>query len=264
MDDLYQGALSLTDRSRRYWEWRARSYTEVNKEELADAQKNAWLHALHTHIHRHCKNRNPDSIRVLDIGTGPGFMAIIAALEGYTVSAVDFSPRMLEEARINAAAENIHSIDFRQMDAHQTSFADCSFDIIVTRNLTWSLQNPCQAYREWYRILKKGGLLLNYDANWYAYLYDEKAREAYRADRCKVKASGFKDQCIGENFDECEEIAREVPLSRLSRPAWDLQTLKDIGFINCRADEHIWQTVWNTEKKTNFSATPLFEIRARK
>ena len=47
---------------------------------------------------------------------------------------------------------------------------DGSFDVIVTRNLTWNLEEPQKAYQEWCRVLKKGGILLNFDAGWYNYL----------------------------------------------------------------------------------------------
>ena len=36
--------------------------------------------------------------------------------------------------------------------------------MIVSRNLTWNLPHPEMAYKEWLRVLKKGGRLLNFDA----------------------------------------------------------------------------------------------------
>ena len=36
-------------------------------------------------------------------------------------------------------------IDFQQMDAQKLNFPDEKFDVIVTRNLTWNLENPQQA-----------------------------------------------------------------------------------------------------------------------
>ena len=58
-------------------------------------------------------------------------------------------------------------ITYCQMDASHLAFADETFDAVVSRNLTWNLEDPEQAYKEWMRVLKKGGILLNYDANWY-------------------------------------------------------------------------------------------------
>ena len=46
------------------------------------------------------------------------------------------------------------------MDSHQLSFDDNTFDLLINRNVTWTLYDPEQAYKEWYRVLKPGGRLL--------------------------------------------------------------------------------------------------------
>lgn len=45
-------------------------------------------------------------------------------------------------------------------------FADETFDVVISRNLTWTLPNAEHAYGEWMRVLKTGGVLLNFDANY--------------------------------------------------------------------------------------------------
>jgi len=35
--------------------------------------------------------------------------------------------------------------------------------IVVARNVTWNLPHPDKAYAEWLRIIRPGGLILNYD-----------------------------------------------------------------------------------------------------
>ena len=92
-------------------------------------------------------------MRVLDVGTGPGFYAIILAERGYRVTAVDFSEQMLAEARQNAGSLG-EKIRFLRMDAHSLDLPDESFDAVVTRNLTWNLTDPVRAYREWKRVLR--------------------------------------------------------------------------------------------------------------
>ncbi len=149
------------------------------------------------------------------------------------------------------------------MNTEALCFADASFDAVVSRNLTWNLPHPEQAYSEWVRVLRPGGLLLNFDANWYAYLLDETARAAYEQDRANSAERGVGDQNIGENFDVMEDIARRVPLSGIRRPEWDLKQLSGLG-LHAEADEEIWQSVWSEEEKLNFSSTPLFLIRAEK
>lgn len=46
-------------------------------------------------------------------------------------------------------------ITYCQMDASHLAFADETFDAVVSRNLTWNLEDPEQAYKEWMRVLKK-------------------------------------------------------------------------------------------------------------
>ena len=111
--------------------------------------------------------------------------------------------------------------------------------------------------------MKPGGLLLNFDANWYSYLYDDAAKEAYERDRANSAASNIEDRNVGENFDVMEEIARRVPLSGALRPAWDLEVLQDLG-MSVTSDEDVWQRVWSEEEKINFASTPMFLIRGRK
>lgn len=77
---------------------------------------------------------------MLDVGTGPGFFAIILAELGYQVTAVDYTASMLEEARRNAGAL-AGCIRFRQMNAEELTFPADSFDVVVTRNVTWNLRD---------------------------------------------------------------------------------------------------------------------------
>ena len=157
-----------------YWTHRAPGYSGVNQEELATDQKRVWGRTIQERIAARFPGRKPGSIRVLDVGTGPGFFAIILARMGYQVTAVDYTASMLEEARRNAGAL-ADKIDFLQMNAEELMFADHSFDVLVTRNVTWNLHDPEKAYSHWTRVLAPGGLLLNFDANWYRYLWDEEA-----------------------------------------------------------------------------------------
>ena len=252
--------MTILSENKSYWTGRAASYSEVNQLELATQQRQKWSDCLHAEIARQFPDRAPEPLRVLEVGTGPGFFAIPLRELGYDVTAIDLTPAMLEEAKKNAG-ELAGRIQWMEMNAEALSFADESFDMVVSRNLTWNLPHPEKAYAEWARVLKPGGLLLNFDANWYAYLFDDEAQAAYDRDRANSAEQGVWDQNVGENFDVMEDIARRVPLSNIHRPEWDLTLLRGLGLC-VEADDQIWQRVWSEEEKLNFSSTPLFLVRA--
>lgn len=254
---------TIISENRSYWTTRAATYSkEVQEGELYGVGYMPWFETIQSRIAARFPDRQPSEIRVLDIATGPGFFAIILAKAGYRVTAVDLTPSMLEEARRNAG-ELADVIDFREMNAEELTFADESFDVIVTRNLTWNLPHPERAYRDWHRVLKTGGLLLNFDANWYRYLFDEDAKDAYVSDREAAAAEGVTDEYPELDYSVMERIAEQIPLSAILRPDWDLDVLSDIGF-SAGADTEIWKTVWNENEKLLYPSTPLFLVQAVK
>ena len=252
----------IMQENKTYWTGRAAGYSEVNQGELAGEHRFRWKNCLADEIRAHFPDQDLSDLQVLDIGTGPGFFSILLAEAGFQVTAIDLTPAMLDEARTNAG-NLADQICFLEMNAEKLDFADHSFDVIISRNLTWNLPHPEAAYAEWTRVLKPGGLLLNFDANWYHYLFDEKAKSAYDTDRQNTKDAGFSDQNVGENFDVMEMIARKIPLSQMHRPLWDIKCLTGNG-MSVHADEMIWQRVWSPQEQVNFSSTPLFMVRAVK
>ena len=250
---------TILEENREYWTGRAAGYSEVNRLELSTAQREKWKNCLHGEISQRFPDRTAKELRVLEVGTGPGFFAILLCELGYDVTAIDLTPAMLREAKENAG-ELAYRISFMEMNAEALAFADRSFDVVVSRNLSWNLPHPDRAYAEWARVLKPGGLLLNFDANWYAYLFDASAQAAYDRDRVNSAEQGVWDQNIGENFDVMEDIARRVPLSPVRRPAWDLEQLSALG-LRAEADEQVWQRVWSDEEKISFASTPMFLVR---
>lgn len=251
---------SILGENRTYWSGRASSYSEINRGELEDFHRESWKSVISSRIRAHFPSRSNHEIRILEVGTGPGFFAIILAEAGYRVTAIDLTPNMLSEAKRNAG-QLASAIDFREMNAEQLTFPDESYDVVVSRNLTWNLPHPEQGYRQWCRVLKKGGLLLNFDANWYGYLFDDASRTAYEQDRENTADKGFRDQNIGENFDVMEDIARRIPLSAVHRPNWDKDVLEVLG-MKVTLDTEVWQQVWSDAEKTAFASTPMFLVQA--
>lgn len=253
----------LTKDIQDYWDKRSESYSELNKTELNGNRKDLWQNVLVDLIHKAFPHKKNDDIKILDIGTGPGFFSILLTENGYNVTGVDSSTEMLNQAKANAGFYK-DDIEFLQMDADELSFADNSFDVIVNRNVTWNLQDPETCYAEWKRVLKPDGRLLVFDANWYAYLFDEEKLQGFEEDRDNVKEEGLFDFNEVENAEKMEEIAKTLPLSNKNRPAWDEKVLKEYGFSEVTTDAEIWKKVWDYEEQVNFNSTPMFLIQAVK
>lgn len=246
-----------------YWEQRSEGFSAYNRQELSDERAGKWQALLLAQIRSAFPDRAPETLRILDAGTGPGFFPVLLARAGYSVTAMDFSGEMLALAAENAG-DLKEKITFVQGDVQNTGLPDMSFDVIVSRDVTWNLPHPEAAYRDWFRLLDEGGLLLNFDAAWYRYLADEEKKAAYEADRVRAEEAGIEDPNIGENFEVCERLAEEVPLTHAERPAWDLRSLNEAGFDEVLCDEGVWEAVWSEEEKISLASTPLFMIEARK
>ena len=238
------------------WDYCADGYDAIVQNEFAEELAEKWSEIL--------KNHAPcEKGKVLDIGTGPGFFAVLMGRMGWQVTGIDCSEKMVETAARNAGKAGVHA-EFYQMDNHQLDFPEDTFDYIICRNVTWILYDPLRALEEWKRVLKPGGQLLNFDANWYGHLFDAEKRREYEEDRKHVEEQAMEDHYIGTDIDEMEEIARNVPLSPVIRPAWDMKVLKNLGFQSVHTDEQVWQRVWSDTEKVNYASTPMFMIKAVK
>ena len=149
----------LKSRIERYWNWRSVSY-ELDQAKSVETVKD-W-EATITALVAHVKGKD---LRALDVGTGPGQLAFYLAGAGFKVTGIDISPGMIARARQTAEQEGL-SCDFRTGDAEHLPFKDNAFDVVVTRNLVWTLPDPKTAIREWHRVLKPGGRIIISDGYW--------------------------------------------------------------------------------------------------
>src|SRR4051812_19143400 len=86
--------------------------------------------------------------RVLDVATGPGYVAARAAQRGAAVVAIDLSESML------ALARRLHpALDVRRGDAEALPFDDGAFDAVVGSFVLLHLGRPEQGAREFARVL---------------------------------------------------------------------------------------------------------------
>ena len=113
-------------------------------------------------------------------------------------------------------------------------------------------------------MLKPGGLLCNFDADWYGHLYDEEKRSGYEKDRQRVEEKNLEDYYTGTDIERMEAIARQVPLSRQKRPQWDVEALKNAGLTEVSCDTEVWKQVWTEEEIANNGSTPIFLLSGKK
>lgn len=254
---------TLKEEIHAYWTQRAEGYSEYNQQELADARRNMWKNKLLSLLEENFPGKKPEELKILDVGTGPGFFALLLAEAGYQVTAADVTEEMLKEAKKNTGVF-AEKIIWKISDAQDLELEDCEFDAVFSRNVTWNLENPGQAYEEWIRVLKPGGLLCNFDADWYGHLYDEEKRSGYEKDRQRVEEKNLEDYYTGTDTERMESIARQVPLSRQKRPQWDVETLKNAGLTDISCDTEVWKQVWTEEEIINNGSTPIFLLSGKK
>ena len=254
---------TLKEEIHAYWTQRAEGYSEYNQQEMADAKRSMWKNKLLSLLEENFPGKNPEELKVLDVGTGPGFFALLLAEAGYQVTAADVTEEMLKEAKKNTGVF-AEKITWKLSDAQKLELGDCEFDAVFSRNVTWNLENPGQAYEEWVRVLKPGGLLCNFDADWYGHLYDEEKRSGYEKDRQRVEEKNLEDYYTGTDIERMEAIARQVPLSRQKRPQWDVEALKNAGLTEVSCDTEVWKQVWTEEEIANNGSTPIFLLSGKK
>lgn len=110
----------------------------------------------------------PEGGQVLDVGTGPGFVAIAAACflqKRAQVVGMDLSAAMLELAAENAARMGVNgTITWREGDAKQMPFEDNTFDLVISNDSLHHWDDPHLVFNEIARVVKPDGKCLVHDS----------------------------------------------------------------------------------------------------
>jgi ubiquinone/menaquinone biosynthesis C-methylase UbiE len=111
----------------------------------------------------------PPGGKVLDVGTGPGYVAIeVARLlqgTGCEVVGMDLSKAMLTIAAENAAKEKLNGmLTWREGDAKAMPFDDGEFDLIVCNDSLHHWEDPLPVFDEIARVLKEDGQCVVHDS----------------------------------------------------------------------------------------------------
>ena len=240
--------MSLVERIENYWSKRSDKFYDLRIEELNSDKRQLWEDEIISNL------PDKENLKILDVGCGPGFFSVILASLGHTVVGIDLTKSMIDRA--NQIADGLdYDIDFRVMNAQELDFDNEEFDVVISRNLTWTLPDIEKAYQEWYRVLKKDGVLLNFDADYGKVSFSDEA---------KTLSEDHAHSKIESNLmKECDDIKNNLDISKRQRPVWDSKYLKEIGFNFCKTDCNISDRIYKI-KDDFYNPTPMFKICAVK
>ena len=229
-----------------YWSKRSDSFQAQRRAELHSSMADRWL----LEIQKYLPQRK---LKILDVGCGSGFFTILLGKQGHEVLGTDLTPDMIEKSRELAKEVGV-DCKFEIMDAENLDFPDETFDVVISRNLTWTLPDAGHAYEEWCRVLKKGGILLNFDANYGSSNF---------ADTSHLPENHTHNQVGMDMMQECEEIKRQLPISSYIRPAWDIETLGNLGILELSLDLGVGKRIY-IEKDEFYNPVPIFTLCGKK
>lgn len=131
--------------------WIAGDFGEIAKSYAAGAEE--FVRSL---------NLKP-GMRVLDVASGTGNLALPAARLGATVTGVDIAPNLIEQAREIAKREGLNA-QFDEGDAENLPYENASFDAVITMFGAMFAPRPDLVAAELKRVCSPGGTIAM--ANW--------------------------------------------------------------------------------------------------
>jgi len=119
--------------------------------------------------------------RVLDVGSGPGFLAgaIATAVESRgAVHGVDISEPLLAVARTHCAHQPW--VEFHRADATQLPFPGQNFDAVISTQVLEYVRDVDLALAEMHRVIRTGGRTVIVDTDWDSIVWYSPNRDRMR------------------------------------------------------------------------------------
>ena len=173
--------------------------------------------------------------RVLDVATGPGTLALLAAKRAKSVEAIDFAESMIAELRRAVADQALENVQAGIGDGQALPFADDSFDAAFSMFGLMFFPDRPKGFSELFRVLAPGGVAVV--SSWApidestlmtlmfgAIRAADPSRPAPQKDMLSLEnAELFEQELRGAGFSEVRVTAheRELPLTADADELWE-------------------------------------------
>ena len=159
-----------------------------------------WSHEL-------AKQLGNKPLRVLEVGCGPGFFTVMLCRLGHHVKAIDGSEGMIANARANVAADGQKAIIEEQDAVTLPNEENESYDVIISRDVVWTLYDPEQAFREANLAPRSAGQIeYQYGIRFVTFLMETYGPDVIQ----KLGESAAKRSFSEEDNDAIIEVIREA------------------------------------------------------
>ncbi len=205
------------------WDRGAAGYDRIPRHGvLHDDERTAWRRLVAAILGDPAHSEMP-RLDVLDVGTGTGTLALVAAELGHDVIGIDLSERMILGARRKSIETGI-AVDWRIGDAEAPPVPDASVDALISRHLAWTLPDPVAAATAWRMRLRPGGLVAVIDG---AYLRQPAPLRLLLAAAARLQRGS-------EEHEYPAEIDARLPLRHQRDPGPIVRVLHEAGFERVR------------------------------
>jgi len=131
--------------------------------------------------------------RILEIGTGRGYMVLTLAQKGFEVTTIDSDRRIQRAARSILKHYRLEKlVRLKIMNAERLKFKDVSFDYVLAVNFMHHAKNPILCLKEMLRVTKEKILIVDVNKRGASILEEVHAQEGHHHERSKIGFSAMK------------------------------------------------------------------------